>query len=155
MNWEAIGATAEAIGALGVIVSLLYLAVQIRQNTASVKAGSYDSWLSQTASLSEILLSNETLGRVWARGLSKPKGLDPTDRERFDALTTRFFRAVEFAHSKVASGLMDADLFDVWWQDQRRFTSRPGAILWWQGNCQLYTPNFRAFVDRELNVSEH
>jgi hypothetical protein len=107
MNWEAIGAIGEVIGALGVIVSLLYLAVQIRQNTASVKASSYDSWLSQAAGVSDLLLSNEALGRAWARGLSKPDSLDPIDRERFDALMTRFLRLVEFAHSKVANGLME------------------------------------------------
>ncbi len=33
MNWDAVGAIAESIGALGVISSLIYLAVQVRQNT--------------------------------------------------------------------------------------------------------------------------
>jgi hypothetical protein len=35
MNWEAIGAIGEVLGALAVIVTLVYLAVQIRQNTAA------------------------------------------------------------------------------------------------------------------------
>ena len=34
MNWEAIGAVGEVLGAVGVILTLGYLAVQIRQNTA-------------------------------------------------------------------------------------------------------------------------
>ena len=33
MNWEAVGALAEGLGAIGVIVSLLYLASQVRTNT--------------------------------------------------------------------------------------------------------------------------
>ena len=33
MNWEAIGAVAELLGAIGVIVSLMYLASQVRRNT--------------------------------------------------------------------------------------------------------------------------
>ncbi len=36
MNWDAIGAIAELFGAVGVIASLVYLAVQIRQNTRTV-----------------------------------------------------------------------------------------------------------------------
>ncbi len=39
MNWEAIGAVGEVLGALGVVVTLGYLAVQIRQNTNSMAAG--------------------------------------------------------------------------------------------------------------------
>jgi hypothetical protein len=36
MNWDAIGAMGEILGALAVLVTLIYLAVQIRQNTSAV-----------------------------------------------------------------------------------------------------------------------
>lgn len=39
MNWEAIGAVGELLGAIGVVVTLGYLAVQIRQNTSSMTEG--------------------------------------------------------------------------------------------------------------------
>ncbi len=39
MNWEALGAIGETLGALGVIVTLVYLAIQIRQNTQSMHEG--------------------------------------------------------------------------------------------------------------------
>ena len=38
VNWEAIGAVGEMLGALGVIVTLIYLATQIRQNTGAVRS---------------------------------------------------------------------------------------------------------------------
>lgn len=38
MNWEALGASGEVLGALIVIVSVIYLAQQVRQNTATVRA---------------------------------------------------------------------------------------------------------------------
>ena len=41
MNWEAIGATGEVVGAVAVFATLVYLAIQIRQNTASLKASSH------------------------------------------------------------------------------------------------------------------
>ncbi len=36
MSWEAIGAIAELVGALAVVLTLIYLAIQIRQNTRSM-----------------------------------------------------------------------------------------------------------------------
>ena len=33
MNWEAIGAISEAIGVVAILISLAYLAIQIRQST--------------------------------------------------------------------------------------------------------------------------
>jgi hypothetical protein len=38
MNWDAISATAEVLGALAVIVTLIYLAVQLRQQNTVTKA---------------------------------------------------------------------------------------------------------------------
>ena len=36
MNWEAIGAVGETVGGIGVIVTLIYLAIQVRQNTRNI-----------------------------------------------------------------------------------------------------------------------
>jgi hypothetical protein len=38
MNWEAVGAIAESIGAASVIATLAYLALQIRSNTSALRA---------------------------------------------------------------------------------------------------------------------
>ena len=43
MNWEAIGAVGEVLGALGVIATLSYLAVQIRQNTRTVRSATHQA----------------------------------------------------------------------------------------------------------------
>lgn len=42
MNWAAIQAVAEAIGAIVVVASLIYLAIQVRQNTRAVRVATYD-----------------------------------------------------------------------------------------------------------------
>ena len=33
MNWEAIGALGEVVGAIAVVLTLAYLAIQVRQNS--------------------------------------------------------------------------------------------------------------------------
>jgi hypothetical protein len=43
LNWEAIGALAELVGAIGVIASLAYLASQIRQNTHAMRGGAHEA----------------------------------------------------------------------------------------------------------------
>ena len=43
MNWDAIGAVGELLGASAVLVTLIYLAVQIRQNTSAAATATYES----------------------------------------------------------------------------------------------------------------
>ncbi len=38
MNWEAAGALGEIVGAFAVVISLVYLAIQVRQNTTAIAA---------------------------------------------------------------------------------------------------------------------
>ena len=55
MNWEAIGAVGETVGALAVLVTLVYLAMQIRQNTKAVQAAAVDSANSQVSKIREVI----------------------------------------------------------------------------------------------------
>lgn len=52
MNWEAVGAIAEATGAIAVIVSILYLAAQVKQSRADVRANIVHSLHSHEVDLS-------------------------------------------------------------------------------------------------------
>ena len=71
MNWEAIGATGEIIGAVGVIVTLVYLAIQIRQNTASLKSSTLQARLEASAGLHDLCAFGPELSR---RAVSPPAG---------------------------------------------------------------------------------
>jgi hypothetical protein len=48
MNWDAAGAIADILAAAGVIISLFYLATQIRQNTKALRSASYHQAAQQT-----------------------------------------------------------------------------------------------------------
>lgn len=57
MNWEAIGVIAEVVGAIAVIISLIYLAIQVRSNTRSLKASSSFDSTHSWATLNEVLVA--------------------------------------------------------------------------------------------------
>ena len=65
MNWEAIGAVGEAVGAAGVIISLLYLAVQIRGDAREKRAGRTHDRSVATAKLLLTIANNPELSEVF------------------------------------------------------------------------------------------
>ena len=94
MNWEAIGAIGESVGAAGVIASLVYLAVQIRQNTRSTRRAS----ARQTGEMNAVALrpfaDYSELFSGDFMGLDQLADLDPSQRTRFDMTFAMWMQAI-------------------------------------------------------------
>ena len=89
MNWEAIGAIGQIVGAIAVVISLIYLAREIRSNARSARlasVGTINDWLGQLA-------THPHLAEVWSRGIHDRdrESLKGPDRETFNAFTLQLF----------------------------------------------------------------
>jgi len=79
MNWDALGAISETIGAIAVIVTLAYLAVQIRQNTRATQTASHHA-ITDSLNLGNIAMAQDAeLCQIWGNRLC---GSSDSDRGR-------------------------------------------------------------------------
>jgi hypothetical protein len=69
MNWEAISAIGQIVGAIGVIISVIYLALQVRSNARQTRlasmgsmSGAFNQWL-------QSLAGNPQIGDLYYRGM--------------------------------------------------------------------------------------
>ena len=95
MNWEAIGAIAELLGALGVIVSLIYLAAQIRQSTRSACSASFQAAAAEAGQIYRVIAENSEAARVFRIGMQGPTKLDSDEMVRFVSLLASMFGGYE------------------------------------------------------------
>jgi len=86
MNWNAVGAIGEIIGALAVFLTLGYLAVQIRQNTKAVRASALDSSVNAVNEVRIAMFESSEVAALYRRGLENPEELDDDERTRFRLL---------------------------------------------------------------------
>ncbi len=93
MNWEAIGAIGELIGAIGVILTLGYLAFQIRQNTQQLAQNERSSIAAAVYSSATVLrenrksvFENPEITEMWLKGMNNPVELSDAGRYRFRLL---------------------------------------------------------------------
>ena len=84
MNWEAIGAIGEVIGALAVVASLIYLASQIRLNNKLARNDSLQTVLQSEMNFASIIIQNAD---IWDRVIA---GESFTDREENRKATILF-----------------------------------------------------------------
>lgn len=67
MNWNAVIAFGELMGATGVIASLFYLASQVKQNTRSVRRVAYQELLDHIAQLNILVTTHADLADIFVR----------------------------------------------------------------------------------------
>ena len=102
MNWEAIGAIGEIIGAAAVVVTLLVLVMQLRQNTSEMRANTVRSLQEKSIDLfGEGMLSTELPGIVAKN--KKDETLTDEEFERYLMFVRRnvqLFEQVFIQHSE-------------------------------------------------------
>ena len=68
MNWDAISAIAEILGAVAVVASLMYVGKQVAQNTAMMRVGSASETLEKDFDLTNPILESAELADIWSKG---------------------------------------------------------------------------------------
>ena len=70
MNWEALGAIGEIVGAVAVVLTLGYVAVQLRQNTRVVRSGTEQAQADAHTGCLSLIAQDPDLTRLYLRGAS-------------------------------------------------------------------------------------
>jgi hypothetical protein len=147
MNWEAISAISQLVGSLAVVLSVLYLAVQVHQNTRVVRLATQDAAASALRDVTKPFMENPELERIWRVGLENVSGLSVEERARFFHATYQFLKAFETIHSHYVYGLMDRQLWKGWEGLLRHYVAAPGIAHYWKLRPEVFSVRFRNFVD--------
>ena len=150
MNWEAIGAIGELVGAAGVIVTLGYLAIQIRENSQSVRASTFHEAIRDQVAAMEALNHDSELNRIWYDGMHDFDALSKEDQRRFATYLTSVLRRSENLLYQTRQGRLDADAWAGPRDHLRWAFSQPGTVVWWKRAKNLFDPHVVTFVEREL-----
>jgi len=151
VNWEAIGAIGEVVGAAGVIASLLYLAVQIR---SSARASAVESKLRSATFLNDFidsLIEHPELNDVFLRGVADLDLLSKEEYFQFSNMSLKAFWLFSAGHFQFRTGTLSEDEFSEQRAVLRYWLRGQGCKDWWEklGRASV-SPAFREFVDAEI-----
>ena len=83
MNWEIATAIAEISGAIAVIVTLVYLATEVRQNRKAIESASIDALSAGWNDLNTQIFGDPELAEIMLKGHADPKSLDEVELYRY------------------------------------------------------------------------
>ncbi|HZA38672.1 MAG TPA: hypothetical protein VE486_05990 [Candidatus Baltobacteraceae bacterium] len=147
MNWDAISAISESVGSFAVVLSVLYLAVQVHQSTRVARLATQDAATTALRDVTKPFMENAELERIWRVGLEEIGTLSVEERARFFHAAYQFLKAFETIHFHYAYGLMDRQLWDGWQGLLRHYVAAPGIAHYWKLRPEVFSERFRKFVD--------
>jgi hypothetical protein len=148
VSWDALAAIAELLGALGVLASLVYLGLQIRQNTRWLRQQAFQLGTNEVRRWVAHFPESRETSELFLRGQRDFHGLDPVERLQFTMLvfeicsiwgTYQQYEGDEFL------GLRESAERSIGtWIDQGWFAD------WYQRAEFMFTPEFKRFCEDQL-----
>lgn len=147
MNWEAISAIGQIVGAVGVIISVIYLAHQVRSNARQTRLASmrdlsqaFNEWLYGLA-------GNPQIGDLYYRGLRDFASIEGADLPRFSALMDSLFRIYEDMYYQKLEGHLDVRVWRGFELIMRDIIAYPGSQAWWRSRSHWFSREFAEFIN--------
>ncbi len=153
MNWDAIGAIGEIIGASAVVVSLVYLAVQIRAGARELRTNTRDSTFHSLMEWNYHVMSESELAWIYQAGCQDIEVLDEKQRMRFGHVMYSLFKLFENLYLHHLDGSLERD---VWTHNQAMlisYANQPGALHYWENRREIFDPRFLDFLERNRTTT--
>lgn len=144
---EIIQITSGVIGSVAVSLTVVYLAMQIRESTKATYAQSYQTAVAAFGDMAAIVGETKEKARIYATGMADPDKLDDDEYLQFAYLGISLFRKYENAYFQYRSGMID----DTFWDGHRDnllwFFHRPGTQRWWAERRLGFSKSFREYLE--------
>jgi hypothetical protein len=145
-----LGDLGDFLGGIGVIVTLLYLALQIRRNTQSVHAASLDSVAESHLEFLRSVGQDPALSKLWFNGLSGKLDLAETDGQQFGMLLLSVARLWERAFHMNRVGALDSLSWAGIGTELTLVLATPGGQAFWKTRQPMFSPDFVVYVEEAV-----
>jgi hypothetical protein len=152
LDLETLANLGEFVSGIAVVVSLVYLAYQVRQSTESLKTENYARALERVAALQARLSSDAGFAAIVTRGTIDPSSLTAEERVQFTWTFYEMFGAFEFMFHQSESGALPREVWQRWSDTLAWWISLPGVQAWWIAQPAPFSASFTSHVNGRLQA---
>ena len=149
MSLEQLSYLAQILGSVGVIVSLLFVGSQIKQNTRALERNEHNSTMTQWTVIRQAIATDRDMAELMTAGLSGERKLDAVDQLRLGQMLQECAWASFHVWDRMKRGVFPKGTFEatagVYLCD---LLGNAGGRAWWDSAKHSgFAPDFVADVD--------
>lgn len=146
MTLETVYYISQIVAVVGIFASLIFVGVQIRQNTAATRATLHQSFTGAMNHLNATMAQSPDSSRIWLAGFKDRTVLTETERWQFDMLCLSYFYVFDTMHYQCRAGAGDTKLLKAEENGLRVLISNPSIRAWWDENPYGFSKEFRVYA---------
>ncbi len=155
MNWEIISSVTEIIGTITIVITLLYVLIQIRLNSRQLERSIQANRTTNLQSVNEnfnlwremILAGNNA--EIWIKGINDLYSLSQVEKMKFNMIAGSFVWTCWFVYQLQSNEGLMADVNSTLFQDLYK---HKGYREWLSFNEKLHSDNFREFLEQVKTI---
>ena len=136
------------IANISVVVGIIFLGVEIQQNTQAIQAQTRDSITEKQMTWAGWMGTSLESADVFVRGNAGPDQLEGAERQMYSMLVGGLFREWENSRYQFERGLFTPEEYEARVQRWRINLRNPGFQERWANGRETFAPSFRAEIDR-------
>lgn len=146
MNWDAIGAIGEIVGASAVFVSLVYLASQIRIQNREARAASVHEFMRDFSAAISRLIDPE-MADIAVMAVEDFDSLSPSQRLRLVVHLTASVRVFEDGYFQWREGRLENDIWTSLLTSLTDLKSTQAFARFWKIRRHQFRSEFADYID--------
>jgi len=140
---------AEIVAAIGILVSLIFVGLEIRQNTKQLRETHVDGFMDQFAEIRRQIYQNKDLSEIMQIGRVEPERLDHNQKTRFASIMDDFFALGMQIHRKSVRGVLPMEAWttvEPWYATL--VNSAGGELYWTTLTTSVFEKDFKEAMER-------
>ena len=148
MTLNELGSLGEFISGLAVVVTLIYLALQIRHNTRAVRSSMHQDMVGSTARIAQSVSDSPDVGRIVLKADEDYDNLTKEEFIRFEAYAERVFGNFESVFYSYRNSMIEQDLWESWEASYLADISRNAMRRFWHEDRPMHLRDYMDFIDQ-------
>ncbi len=147
MSLEQASLLAQIVSAVAVIASLIFVGVQLRQTSRTVRASSSQAHSHMYHAIIASLIDDGEFARIWRRALIDPESIGDDEMVRFLAFASTLFRFYESSRVQWLKRLLDDEHWHTIERQACDLSTQPGIHHWWALRRSWHSADFRSWFE--------
>lgn len=150
MDLETLARVSEIASGLAVVVSLIYLGFQVRQNTHAMRANTYNTVTANSVAILSPMYANAEFAEYLDRMQSQPETATSADRPRFHFNMLTAFRHWDNLYYQNRHGMLEPEMWQSYDRTMTGWIANATWRDWFQKNTQLFSSSLQALVKQRI-----